>query len=187
MKCLFYIVILTTFQVKVIHSIYKTNLLSAKECENPTPPKCKPSIVEAKFEIYRKPEGKLVNGSIEIKTNIIPFISFRSGTEGKIKAKNNKLSYPKINCKNVASKLLLTAMNVTYNDDTCEILKGNYRFVGFDINKFAKFDYIMSLVPVRLLGINTWSAIIYENDCTYICIVTRVEVILLKNNPQQIV
>lgn len=177
-----YVVIITAFQGTVIHSAHKTKLLSIKDCEHPSPPKCLPNMVDAKFVTYPKNDGNLLNGSIDVKNNIIPFLSFRPGFEANRKLKNYKLYNTKLSCKNIFSKFILTSTNISYNYDTCEIIKGNYQFEAVDVNKI---DHAMNFVPIREPGINIWYAAWYGDNCTYICIIIRIEIILLKKNARQ--
>lgn len=174
---------ITTF-LESLHGVHKTKLLSINECENPSLPKCKTDVIEAKFETYRKNDEKFLNISMNLKKNIVAFVNFRSGTEVNGKVKNYKLFFTKLTCKNIIAKFILTTMNVTYNGDTCEISKGNYHITGFDINKV---DHAMNFVPIREPGINNWYSAFYGNDCTYICIIMRVEIIVFKNKTRQII
>lgn len=174
LKYSFYIVILTTFQGKVTHGAYKSKLLSIKDCKNPVPPKSNSAAMEGNFG---NPERNLLNGSVIVTKNAILFLHFRAGVEENGKLKKYKLFYPKLTCKNILMKIILAAVNIKYNEDTCEVLKGNYYFYGLDINKL---DHAAGFIPIREPGINDWYLSFYGNDGTYICFILRVELTLLK-------
>lgn len=179
---LYVVVILIAFREKFIHGEHKSRLLSIKECENPNPPKCKSEVIEAKFGIFGKSDRRLINGSVILKKNVITFLDFRSGVEKNGKLKNYNLSYLKLNCKNLIMKVVLAAVNMKYNEDTCELFKGNYYLEGIDINIL---DHAVSIIPLREPGINNWYLNFFGNEGTYICIILRVELTVLKSKSRR--
>lgn len=180
LKYSLHIVILTGFHGIFIHGAHKTKLLGVKECENPTPPKCKADVAEGKIELYGR---NLLNGTVIVKKNVIPFLNFRAGVEDDGKFNNYKLSYLKLTCKNILMKIILTAINLKFNDDTCEVPKGNYHFEGIDVNKL---DHAVRSIPIREPGINRWQFSFYGAEGTYVCFVLRLELILLKPKPRKV-
>lgn len=173
-----YLVVLIAFQAKVTLGDHKSKLLSVAECENPTPPKSKLDICEATFVTYNKADKKLLNGTVVIKKNSIMYLTFKAGVEVNGNVKNYKLFYKKLPCKNIITKIILTTIKVDCNEDTSEILTGNYHFEGFDINKI---DHAMNIIPVREPGINHWYIHFYGNDGTYVCIILRVEISFVRH------
>lgn len=179
---LYIVIILNAFEGKFIHGEHKSRLLGIKECENPYPPKCKSEVIEGKFGIFGKSDRKLINGSVIVKKDIITFLNFRSGVEKNGKLKNYNLSYSKLTCKNLMMKVVLAAVNIKYNEDTCEIFKGNYYLEGIDINIL---DHAVNIIPIREPGINNWYLNFFGNEGTFVCIILRVELTVLKSKPQR--
>lgn len=175
------LLIVIGFQGKLIHGGHKTTLQSVKDCENPTPPKSKSDVVNGKFETYKKSDNTLLKGTMIVKKNVKLFLNFKAGVEENGKLKNYKLFYTKLTCKNLLLKLIMAAVNLKVNEDTCEVPMGNYQFEGFDINKI---DHAMSLIPIREPGMNNWYLNFYGNDGTYICLILRVEIALVKRKPK---
>lgn len=181
LKYSLYLVILTVSQGKVIHGAYNSKLLSLKQCVNPSPPRSKFDTIEGKFDTYGT-DGSLINGSVIVRKNVLIFLQFKAGGENNRKLLNYQIIYQKLTCKSLLAKVILTAANVKFNEDTCEVLKGNYHFDKIDINIL---DHAMSIIPIREPGINNWLLGIFGNDGTYICLILRVEITLSKPKPRQ--
>lgn len=165
--CLIYILI-------GVSSGHRSTLLSFLPCKRPNPPFEKVPRVLYDIKNYRKNGQILIRGNITVLEEFTGYLKFKAEIEKNGKITDRLVDYKGLSCKNLFCQLVLSAIKLQYDSDTCRVSKGNHEFKDLDVNHVYK---TMSHVATKDSGIHIWHLSFYADNGTLFCADIRVQMI----------
>ncbi|RVE46902.1 hypothetical protein evm_008463 [Chilo suppressalis] len=153
----------TVVAEKPTKGAYKMTLDTIKNCSKSYRPLSKTDNI--KLNVWTSKKGH-IQGDMIVKKNNIHYIKFRSDTHMWEDGKWNLLTrFPGWTCDRKFIVLLLTAMDVRYDKNTCSLKEGTYHFRNLDVNYLAH-GWVTNLYYGKLMS----RAEFLDSRYTYVCV-----------------